>query len=148
MAKIYSKKADSKMKKQSIFQRLKQETHEGDDKPIGSLRLRDILGGEYLVSLVRNQLGLIVLIAVITTAYVAYRYQCQQDTIDINQMETEVTDAKYRALASASTLTELCRQNNILNVLHEKGDSLLQPSKQPPFNVFVPEQKKEQETKK
>lgn len=144
MAKTDSKKAEKKLKNQSVLQRLKLETHEGDDKPSGSLKLRDILGGDYLISLVRKQLGLIVLIAVITTAYVAYRYQCQQDTIDINQMESEVTDAKYRALASASTLTELCRQTNILNVLHEKGDSLLEPSKQPPFNVFVPEQKKQE----
>ena len=148
MAKIHSKKADKKPQKQSALQRLKQEAHEGDERPAGSLRLRDILGGEYLISLVRNQLGLIVMIAFITTAYVAYRYQCQQDTIDINQLENEVIDAKYRALASASTLTELCRQTNILNVLRTTGDTLLQPSQRPPFNVFVPEQPKKQEKKK
>lgn len=127
--------------KLSLFQRMKQEAREGDDKPSSSLRLRDILGGDHLITLVRNQLGLIVLIVAITTVYVAFRYQCQQDTIDINQLEREVTDAKYKALSSSSKLTELSRQSNVLQALREHNDTLLQPSKQPPFNIFVPEQK-------
>lgn len=128
-----------KGKKTSVFQRMKQEASEGDEKPSGSLRLRDILGGDHLITLVRNQIGIIVLIVLIATVYVAVRYQCQQDIIDINQLESEVTDAKYKAMSSSSNLTEISRQSNILTVLRAHGDSLLKPSKQPPFNVFVPE---------
>ena len=128
-----------KGKKLSVFQRMKQEASESDEKPSGSLRLRDILGGDHLITLVRNQIGIIVLIVLIATVYVAVRYQCQQDIIDINQLESEVTDAKYKAMSSSSNLTEISRQSNIINVLRAHGDSLLKPSKQPPFNVFVPE---------
>ena len=128
-----------KGKKLSVFQRMKQEASESDEKPSGSLRLRDILGGDHLITLVRNQIGIIVLIVLIATIYVAVRYQCQQDIIDINQLESEVTDAKYKAMSSSSNLTEISRQSNIINVLRAHGDSLLKPSKQPPFNVFVPE---------
>lgn len=137
-----AKKKKGKEKKPSAFQRLKQETREGDDKPSSSLKLRDILGGDHLIALVSKQLGLIVLIAAITTVYVAYRYQCQQDTIDINQLESEVTDAKYKALSSSSELTEISRLSNVLQVLREANDTLLQPSKLPPYNIFVPEQPK------
>jgi len=137
---VATKKNKKKKKgsKQSLYETLKLETKEGDDKPSGSLRLRDILGGDHLISLVRKQLGLIVMIVIITTVYVAYRYQCQQDTIDINQLETEVLDAKYKALSSSSKLTEISRQSNVLQVLRQHGDTLLLPSKQPPFNIFIP----------
>ena len=137
-----AKKKEKKEGKQSLYQKLKLEAKEGDDKPSGSLRLRDILGGDHLISLVRKQLGLIVMIVVITTVYVAYRYQCQQDTIDINQLETEVLDAKYKALSSSSKLTEISRQSNVLQVLRQHNDTLLQPSKQPPFNIFIPVENK------
>ena len=63
----------------------------------------------------------------------------QQDIIDINQLESEVTDAKYKALSSSSNLTEISRQSNVVKVLRAHGDSLLQISKKPPFNIFVPE---------
>lgn len=128
-----------KEKKYSVFQRMKQEASEGDEKPSGALRLRDILGGDHLITLVRNQIGIIVLIVIIATAYVAVRYQCQQDIIAINQLESEVIDAKYKAMSSSSNLTEISRQSNVINVLRAHGDSLLQTSKQPPFNIFVPE---------
>ena len=132
-----------KGKKTSVFQRMKQEASESDEKPSGALRLRDILGGDHLITLVRNQIGIIVLIVIIATVYVAVRYQCQQDIIAINQLESEVTDAKYKAMSSSSNLTEISRLSNVIKVLRAHGDSLLQTSILPPFNIFVPEVKEE-----
>ena len=58
------------------------QTSEADEAPSASLRLRDVLGGDFLWTVVRRQIWLIVLIVVIVIAYVAVRYQCQQDAID------------------------------------------------------------------
>ena len=112
---------------------------EGDDAPVGSLSLRQIVGGDYLMLLVRNHAWLIVLIVLITTVYVGFRYQCQQDMIEIDQLEKNLTDAKYKALSSSSDLTELCRQSHVLQVLRANQDSMLRVSDQPPYKVKVPE---------
>ena len=110
---------------------------ESDDAPIGSLTLRQIVGGDYLLLLVRNHIWLIVLIVMITTVYVGFRYQCQQDMIEIDRLEKELTDAKYKSMASSSNLTELCRQSHVLQVLRANQDSLLRISDQPPYKIKV-----------
>ena len=92
-----------------------------------------------LMLLVRNHAWLIVLIVLITTIYVGFRYQCQQDMIEIDQLEKNLTDAKYKALSSSSNLTELCRQSHVLQVLRANQDSLLRVSDQPPYKIEVPE---------
>lgn len=110
---------------------------ESDDTPIGQLTLRQIVGGDYLLLLVRNHVWLIVLIVLITTIYVGFRYQCQQDMIEIDRLEKELTDAKYKAMSSSSNLTELCRQSHVLQVLRANQDSLLHISDQPPYKIEV-----------
>ncbi len=111
---------------------------ESDDAPVGSLTLRQIVGGDYLLLLVRNHIWLIVLIVLITTVYVGFRYQCQQDMIEIDRLEKNLTDAKYKAMSSSSNLTELCRQSHVLQVLRANQDSLLRISDQPPYKIQVP----------
>ena len=71
--------------------------------------------------------------------YVAFRYQCQQDMIKISQLESELKDAKYRALSSSSTLTERCRESQVLEVLRQNKDSVLHASDQPPYIINIPE---------
>ena len=126
-----------KQKGQSSFQQIKEQASEDDDAPVGTLTLRQIVGGDYLLAMVRNHVWLILLIVLLTTVYVGVRYQCQQDVIEISRLEKDLTDAKYRALSSSSTLTELCRQSNVLRVLHENQDTLLQLPDQPPYIVPV-----------
>ena len=97
------------------------------------------LGGDYLFALVRHHILLILFIVFFLVFYVGVRYQCEQDVIEIDQMEKKLVDAKYRALSSSSNLTELCRQSNVLKALHENQDTLLQLSDQPPYIIEVPE---------
>ena len=123
----------------STLQRMKQQASESDEAPASSLRFIDILGGDYLWTLVRNQVWLIILIAFITTAYVAIRYQCQQDAIDISQLEKDLVDAKFQVLSSSSNLTRLCRQSNLQDMLKANNDTLLHISKQPPYIIELPE---------
>ncbi|MBP5340368.1 MAG: hypothetical protein J6Z14_13890 [Prevotella sp.] len=128
-----------KPKETSTLQQLREQASEDDNATTGTQTLRQIVGGDYLFSLVRNHIWLIVLVVLLMCIYVGVRYQCQQDTIEISRLEKELTDAKYRAMSSSSNLTEMCRQSNVLRVLHENEDTLLQMPEQPPFIVPVEE---------
>lgn len=129
-------------KETSTLEQIRQSVSEDDDAPIGSLTLRKILGGDILsAQLVRRQIWLLLLIVLFITFYVAFRYQCQQDMLDISQLESELTDAKYKALSSSSNLTERCRESHVLEALRNNKDSVLHASNQPPYNIYVPEEK-------
>jgi len=122
------------------LQRIKESASEDDDIPVGSLSLRQILGGDYLFAMVRHHIVLILFIVFFFVFYIGVRYQCEQDVLEINQLEKDLIDAKYRALSSSSNLTELCRQSNVLKVLRENQDTLLHLSDQPPYIIEVPEE--------
>ena len=125
----------------STLRQLKESVTEDDDAPASSLSLRTILGGDLLTAdMVRRQVWLCLLIALFLTVYVAFRYQCQQDIIDFAQLENQLTDAKFKALSSSSSLTERCRESHVLNVLRAHQDSTLHSSNQPPFKIYIPEQ--------
>ncbi len=121
----------------STLRHLKEQASEDDEAPIGTLTLRQIVGGDYLLTLVRHYVWFIVLIVLLTCFYVGVRYQCQQDVIEISRLESELTDAKFRAMSSSSNLTELCRKSNVLKVLSENEDNKLMVPEQPPYIVDV-----------
>lgn len=132
-----------KAKEQHALEKLKeikQSVSEDDTVPVGTLTLRKILGGDFLsAELVRHNIWPLVLVVFFTVIYVAFRYQCQQDMILIDKMEGQLKDAKYKALSSSSTLTERCRESQVLEKLRQRNDSLLHPSTQPPYIINVPE---------
>lgn len=127
-----------KKKELTTLQKMKKQVDEGDDAPSGSLRFRDIVGGDFLWTLVRNHVWLIILIVFITISYIAVRYQCQQDVIDINQLERDLVDAKFQALSSSSNLTRMSRQSNVIEMLRQHNDTLLKISPNPPYIIEVP----------
>lgn len=129
--------SEKEQKKESTLRQLKERASEDDEAPIGTLTLRQIVGGDYLLALVRHYVWFIVLVVLLTCVYVGVRYQCQQDVIEISRLEKELVDAKYRAMSSSSTLTEICRQSNVLKVLSEnEGNNLVMPN-QPPYIIDV-----------
>ena len=132
-----------KAKEQKALDKLKeigQNVSEDDTVPVGTLTLRKILGGDILsASLVRRNIWTLVLVVFFTVIYVAFRYQCQQDMIQIDKMEQDLKDAKYKALSSSSTLTERCRESQVLKGLRDNQDTLLHISSQPPYIINVPE---------
>ena len=134
-------KEAEKEEKVSALEMLKNSVSEEDNNPTTQLSLKTILGGDILnAELFRRQLWLIVIIVVFVIIYVASRYQCQQDIIKIANMETELKDAKYRALSISSKLTERCRESHVLQLLKENNDSLLQVSDQPPYIINIPDE--------
>ena len=121
------------------LRQLKEQASEDDEAPTGTLTLRQIVGGDYLLALVRHYVWFIVLVVLLTCVYVGVRYQCQQDVIEISRLEKELTDAKFRAMSSSSNLTELCRQSNVLKVLSQDEENQLMMPEQPPYIVPVEE---------
>lgn len=139
---IVLKEEASEMKEQAkkAIQLIKEKASEEDPKLTPALTLRTILGGDFLTAdMVRRQIWLFVLMVVFCIAYVAVRYQCQQDLLTIDKLENELMDAKYKALTSSSTLTEKCRESHVLDALKQNKDSLLHIADQPPYIINVPE---------
>ena len=140
---VYEAEEEGKAKESTLketIQMIKESASEEDPKPSGQLNLRTILGGDLLTTeVVRSQIWLFVLIVAFSIVYVAFRYQCQQDMIAIDKLEQKLTDAKYKALSSSSTLTEKCRESHVLDILKQNQDSLLHQADQPPYIIEVPE---------
>lgn len=127
---------EGRAKKADVLKALNEYASEDDDMAGGGKTLRDILGGDILLKLALQHVWLILLVMGLTIVYVAFRYQCQQDVIEISRLEDELVKAKYRAMSSASNLTEMCRQGNVMQL---NQDTLLKVSDQPPYIVEVPE---------
>lgn len=119
---------------------VREQAREDDDTPVASYTLRKILGGDFLTAeVLRRQIGVIILIAFMTMIYVSNRYSCQQDMLEIDKLKEELKDAKYKALASSSELTEKCRESNVLEMLKNNKDSVLKIPTQPPYIINIPE---------
>lgn len=140
-AKVAQEEQMSDKKEQSTLEQLKHSVTEDDNAPAATLTLRKILGGDILsAQMMRRQVWLCLLIALFLTVYVAFRYQCQQDMIDIAQLENQLVDAKYKALSSSSSLTERCRESQVLQMLRIHQDSTLHVSNQPPYKIYLPQE--------
>ena len=123
----------------SLRQIIHDQVIEGEVRGSRNFTLRKVLGGDILTtSAVRKQIWVLVIITVFVFFYISNRYSCQKDMIELDQLQDELTDAKYKALSSSSKLTELSRESNVLEVLKNNKDSLLKTPTQPPYIVDVP----------
>ena len=112
-----------------------------DEQPQSSnFTLRKILGGDILSAhILRNNIWLIIVIVGFIIVYISNRYSVQKDLLEIDKLNTELEDAKYRALSSSSQLTEKSRESHILELLKNRKDSVLKMSDRPPYIINVPE---------
>lgn len=111
-----------------------------DELPLTkNVTLGKILGGEMLnTQFLRQQIWVIVLITLFIIVYISNRYKCQQNLIKIDNLQSELEDAKYRALSSSSDLTQQTRESKVLERLH--NDSTLHIPTQPPYIITIPNQ--------
>ena len=135
---------DSKLGEQGEELSLKEVIEEQaieDEAPLSSkFSLRKVLGGDLLnTGVIRRQIWLFLLIGFFCLLYIANRYSCQKDIIEIDKLQTELSDAKYKALSSSSQLTEKSRMSNVIELLKNNKDSALKISNQPPYIINVPE---------
>ena len=118
----------------------KQATEE--ESPFASnFTLKKILGGDVLTTqTIRHQIGVFLLITAFLIVYIANRYSVQNDLIEIDKLQNELQDAKYKALSSSSQLTEKSRESHVLELLKNNKDSVLKIASQPPYIINVPEE--------
>jgi preprotein translocase subunit SecF len=133
-------KAEAEQIDKSLSEVIREQATE-DEAPLSrTFSLRKILGGDILsTSFMRRQIWLCLLIALFIVVYIANRYSCQQDIIEIDALQKELKDAKYKALSSNSKLTEESRQSNVLDMLKNNKDSTLKLPTQPPYIITVPD---------
>ena len=141
-AQEYGDDADDK---ESAYQEVKdviRQTAREDEKPASSsFTLRQILGGDILsTQFLRQQIWLILLIALFTIIYVGNRYSCQKKMLTINHLNKEVVEQRYKMLSLSSDLTERCRETQVLQELRENNDTTLHIADQPPFIIEIPEE--------
>lgn len=124
----------------SLEEAFKEQAREDEAAQSATFTLRRILGGDFLTTqMLRRQIGVILLCVFFIIIYISNRYSCQKKMLEIDKLNIELQDAKYKSLSSASELTERCRESNVLNMLKTNQDSLLKMPAQPPYIINVPE---------
>jgi hypothetical protein len=124
----------------SLQEAIKEQAREDEQPQSANFTLRKILGGDWLTTdFLRRQIGVILLIVGFTIVYISNRYSCQKDMLEIDRLNAELTDAKYKALSSSSELTEKCRESNVLEMLQNNKDSVLKIPNQPPYIINIPQ---------
>ncbi|MBR5728620.1 MAG: hypothetical protein IKX61_00210 [Prevotella sp.] len=123
----------------SLQEAIKEQAREDEAAQSSTFTLRKIIGGDFLTAeMLRRQIGVILLIVIFVIIYISNRYSCQQKLLEIDKLNVELQDAKYRSLSSASELTERCRESNVLEMLRNNRDSVLKIPTLPPFIIEVP----------
>ncbi|MBQ7471500.1 MAG: hypothetical protein IJS97_03645 [Prevotella sp.] len=119
---------------------IEQQATEEEVPQSSNLTLRQILGGDLLLKhFIRDQIWVIMLITLFTIIYISNRYSCQQDLIEIDQLQKDLQNAKYKTLSVSSELTEKCRESHVLELLRNNEDSVLKIPNQPPYIINIPE---------
>ena len=125
----------------SLKEVIKTQAIEGEEPLSSNFTLRKILGGDILTTqTIRRQIGVFLLITGFLIIYVSNRYSVQKDLIEIDKLQDDLQDAKYKALSSSSQLTEKSRESHVLEMLNNNKDSVLKIPSQPPYIINVPEE--------
>lgn len=134
-------KEETKNVQETLKAAIAQQAIEGEAPLSYSFTLRKILGGDILTTqIIRRQIWLIILVVGFVIVYISNRYSIQKSLIEIDQLQTQLQDAKYKALSTSSQITEKSRENNVLEMLKNNKDSVLHIASQPPYIINVPEE--------
>ena len=127
--------------KMELKEAIAQQAIEEEAPQSSNFTLRKILGGDILTAqIIRRQIWLVMLVVLFIIVYISNRYSIQKDLIEIDQLQNELQDAKYKALSSSSQITEKSRESNVLDMLKNNKDSILHIATQPPYIINVPEE--------
>lgn len=118
--------------KNALADQAREEEREGSF----NLSLKKILVGDVLNSrLLRENVGLMIVIVVFIVIGITNRYTVQQNMLVRSKLEKELQDTKFRALSASSDLTERTRKSRIIEGLR---DSTLKEPEHPAFLIEVP----------
>lgn len=133
--------ADKEPKHQPTLQEVIRTQATDEDTPFTSaLTLSKIMGGDILnTSAIRRQIWLVLLIMMFFIIYISNRYSCQQSLIEIDKLQKELKDVRYKAEATSTRLTEMSRESRVIEQLNACKDSTLHMPSQPPYLITIPE---------
>lgn len=136
-----SSPAEEQKAQASLKEVIAKQAIEEEESGSASFTLRKILGGDILTAqIIRKQIWLFMLIVVFIIIYISNRYSIQKDLIELDQLQKELQDTKYKALSTSSQITEKSRESNVLDMLKHSKDSTLHIATQPPYIINVPEE--------
>ena len=126
---------------ESLKEAIVKQAIEEEESGSSNFTLRKILGGDILTAqIIRKQIWLFMLIVVFIIIYISNRYSIQKDLIELDKLQTELQETKYKALSASSQITEKSRESNVLDMLKTNKDSTLHIASQPPYIINVPEE--------
>ena len=124
----------------TLKQLLREQATEDERHAPSNLTLRRILGGDILsTDFIRRQIWLILLITLFIIVYISNGYSVKQNIIEIDKLQQELKDAKFKAFSSRSRLTEKTLQSKVLDMLKNHADSTIRMADEPPYIINVPE---------
>ncbi len=132
--------AEEKAEFHTLKEVLNEQAREDEEPMSNNFTLRKILGGDILsAKMMRSQIWLIIIIVLFVIVYISNRYSVQKNLLEIDNLNKELQDVKYKALSSSSQLTEKSRESHVLELLKQNNDSTLKMPEQPPFIIEVKE---------
>jgi hypothetical protein len=132
--------SEEKAEFQTFKEALNEQAREDEEPMSNNFTLRKILGGDILsAKMMRSQIWLIIIIVLFVIVYISNRYSVQKNLLEIDNLNKELQDVKYKALSSSSQLTEKSRESHVLELLKQNNDSTLKMPEQPPFIIEVKE---------
>lgn len=133
-------KEDLSTHQPTLSEAIKKQVAEEDTPLSGALTFSKIVGGDILnTSTIRRQIWLLLLIVLFIIIYISNRYSCQRNLIEIDKLQSELKDARYKAQATNNRLVEMSRESRVLEQLKDCKDSTLHMANQPPYLINVPE---------
>lgn len=103
-----------------------------DKKNDSKISLSMILGGDFLLlPMLQRQIKLIVLIIALCIFYISNRYSFQQEQIEINKLQNELTQVKYKAQTRSSEFLRASRQSKLQEDLEKEHSDLKMPAQSP-----------------
>lgn len=126
---------------ESLKEAIVKQAIEEEESGSSNFTLRKILGGDILTTqIIRRQIWLVILVVFFIIIYISNRYSIQNDIIELDKLQTELQETKYKALSASSQITEKSRESNVLDMLKTNKDSTLYIASQPPYIINVPEE--------
>lgn len=114
---------------ENMTEELTGKTEEKNDTKIS---LSMILGGDFLLlPMLQRQIKLIVLIIALCIFYISNRYSFQQEQIEINKLQNELIQVKYKAQTRSSEFLRASRQSKLQEDLEKEHSDLKMPAQSP-----------------
>ncbi len=136
--KLKAKASASVLGNKTIEDVIRREAREEQDTS-SPFSISKTLGGVIIARAFQRQIGMVLLVCVFLIIYINNRYVCQKRLVEIDKVETQMVEARYKATVCTSILTENSRESNIMRLLTSYGDSTLSIPNEPPYLIRVAE---------